>query len=169
LKGRFVEQDYKKAVSELCAALFHTVDYVGVEMLPPIEGWSWYDAMCKYSPESVRGFEISFGILNSRRKHTAYNDQLQPKGNVMRPDHNTVNNPCGSAILITRNNIKLLRIINGGVKLKGKKKFLKKDHYFYLPDYSTTFTDVLPAKEFFATYKFMEYPDSHCLIAVRAL
>lgn len=73
---------------------------------------------------------------------------------------------CGSAVLITAQNINKLSIINGGQKFKGKKQFLKKDHYFYLPDDSLAFTDTLEAKEFFATYEFVGYPDSHCLQAV---
>lgn len=88
----------------------------------------------------------------------------------MRPD-TTTSQPevCGSAVLITAQNINKLSLINGGLKFKGKKRFLKKDYYFFLPDNSLAFTDTLEAKEFFASYKFVGYPDSHCLQAVTAI
>jgi hypothetical protein len=41
------------AISELCEAIRLTVEYVGTTMLPPIEGWSWYDALVKYAPETA--------------------------------------------------------------------------------------------------------------------
>lgn len=36
---------------ELLMALKFTADYVGRDILPAIPGWSWYDAIKKYSPE----------------------------------------------------------------------------------------------------------------------
>lgn len=40
----------------LIMALVHTVEYVGTDMLPAAEGWSWYDALAKYAPERLNGF-----------------------------------------------------------------------------------------------------------------
>lgn len=36
---------------DLVKALVYTVEYVGFDILPPIDGWSWYDALKKYRPE----------------------------------------------------------------------------------------------------------------------
>ncbi|HMM95310.1 hypothetical protein [Phycicoccus sp.] len=47
---------YERAVHELTEAIRHTVEYVGVEGLPPIDGWSWYDAMRKYAPDTAAEF-----------------------------------------------------------------------------------------------------------------
>lgn len=45
-----LHQDCREAIYDLTDALRFTVEYVGFETLPPIPGWSWYDAMRKYSP-----------------------------------------------------------------------------------------------------------------------
>lgn len=42
------------AVEELTEAIRLTVEYVGTETLPAIEGWSWYDALVKYAPEKAK-------------------------------------------------------------------------------------------------------------------
>ena len=43
-------------VEELTEAIRLTVEYVGLETLPPIEGWSWWDALVKYAPEKAQVF-----------------------------------------------------------------------------------------------------------------
>src|SRR5690606_22149152 len=40
----------RSAVDELVAALIHTVEYVGLDILQPVIGWSWFDALNKYAP-----------------------------------------------------------------------------------------------------------------------
>lgn len=45
-----------QAVFELTEAIRLTVEYVGNDMLPPIEGWSWFDALTRYDPESAQRF-----------------------------------------------------------------------------------------------------------------
>lgn len=40
-------------VEELTKALVHTVEYVGPNLLPAVEGWSWYDALKKVSPDHL--------------------------------------------------------------------------------------------------------------------
>lgn len=45
-------------VEELTEAIRHTVEYVGVDTLPPEEGWSWYDALVKYAPEKAEPFRL---------------------------------------------------------------------------------------------------------------
>ena len=44
----------RKAILALIEGLRLTVEYVGTDTLPPIEGWSWYDTLMLYSPETVR-------------------------------------------------------------------------------------------------------------------
>lgn len=41
---------------ELVDALIKTVSYVGNDMLPPIDGWSWYDALKKFRPASAENY-----------------------------------------------------------------------------------------------------------------
>jgi hypothetical protein len=41
------------AVAELAQALRLTREYVGEELLPPIEGWSWYDALRRHAPHEL--------------------------------------------------------------------------------------------------------------------
>lgn len=43
-------------VEELCNAIRLTVEYVGTAMLPPIEGWSWFDALKRYRPKMAQAF-----------------------------------------------------------------------------------------------------------------
>jgi len=44
------------SVRDLTEAIRLTVEYVGTGMLPPIEGWSWYDALVKYAPDVAEHF-----------------------------------------------------------------------------------------------------------------
>ena len=44
------------AIRELTEAIRFTVEYVGNDMLPAIEGWDWYDALVKYAPEVAQAF-----------------------------------------------------------------------------------------------------------------
>lgn len=41
---------------DLAEAIRLTVEYVGNDMLPAQEGWSWFDALNRYNPEMVRQF-----------------------------------------------------------------------------------------------------------------
>lgn len=50
-----------KAIEELTEAIRYTVEYVGPEMLPPIEGWAWWDAMVKYAPEKAARIARNWG------------------------------------------------------------------------------------------------------------
>ena len=50
------EDDKNAAVHELCEAIRFTVEYIGTDRLPPVEGWSWYDALVKYAPEDAAEF-----------------------------------------------------------------------------------------------------------------
>lgn len=43
--------DDDSAIDDLVEALRLTVEYIGLTALPPIEGWSWYDALRKHRPE----------------------------------------------------------------------------------------------------------------------
>lgn len=64
------ERERDQAIEELTEALRFTVEYVGTEMLPPVEGWSWYDALLKYAPDKAQVF------LDFHNKH-----DLWPKEN----------------------------------------------------------------------------------------
>ena len=46
--------DCWKPIEDLTEAIRLTVEYTGGEILPAIEGWSWYDAMVKYAPEKAK-------------------------------------------------------------------------------------------------------------------
>ncbi|QDM57120.1 hypothetical protein SEA_WHACK_57 [Rhodococcus phage Whack] len=50
------EETKAEAVEALTEAIRFTVEYVGLETLPPIEGWSWYSALTKYAPEKAKAF-----------------------------------------------------------------------------------------------------------------
>jgi hypothetical protein len=41
------------AVAELAQALRLTREYFGEELLPPVEGWSWYDALRRHAPHEL--------------------------------------------------------------------------------------------------------------------
>lgn len=42
-----------RAVAELAEAIRLTREYVGEELLPPVEGWSWYDALLRHAPSQL--------------------------------------------------------------------------------------------------------------------
>ena len=52
----YVKASMPSSVDELTEAIRFTVEYVGLETLPPTEGWSWYDALLKYAPEKAKAF-----------------------------------------------------------------------------------------------------------------
>ncbi|URC17676.1 hypothetical protein SEA_TARDUS_61 [Gordonia phage Tardus] len=45
-----------ETAKQLSQAIVHTVEYVGNDMLPAIEGWSWYDALRKFDPDAANRF-----------------------------------------------------------------------------------------------------------------
>lgn len=48
--------EYAEMTRQLCEAIRLTVEYVGTDMLPPIDGWSWYDALKKHEPMTAARF-----------------------------------------------------------------------------------------------------------------
>ncbi len=61
---------YNKAIEEMTEAIRLTQEYVGDGMLPPLLGWSWFDALTKYAPEKLKqsseGYDLSetaWGII----------------------------------------------------------------------------------------------------------
>jgi hypothetical protein len=46
-------QQLRAAVAELAQAIRLTREYVGEELLPPVEGWSWYDALRRWAPHEL--------------------------------------------------------------------------------------------------------------------
>ena len=74
------------AIRELCEALRLTVEYVGTGLLPPNEGWSWFCALKKYSPDDAAylkaEYEKRVGVLtpeepnDSETPDVAYSRQV---------------------------------------------------------------------------------------------
>lgn len=50
------ERERDEAIHELTEAIRLTVEYIDTTLLPPIEGWSWLDALKKYAPEKAQFF-----------------------------------------------------------------------------------------------------------------
>lgn len=48
---------HEAAIAELAQAIRLTREYVGEELLPPIEGWSWYDALRRHAPHELPATE----------------------------------------------------------------------------------------------------------------
>jgi hypothetical protein len=48
---------HEAAIAELAQAIRLTREYVGEELLPPIEGWSWYDALRRHAPHELPASE----------------------------------------------------------------------------------------------------------------
>ncbi|MFI1166579.1 hypothetical protein ACH4UM_23985 [Streptomyces sp. NPDC020801] len=44
---------HEAAIAELAQAIRLTREYVGEELLPPIDGWSWYDALRRHAPHEL--------------------------------------------------------------------------------------------------------------------
>jgi hypothetical protein len=65
-----VPQDAFSAIHELVEALRLTVEYVGTDTLPPLEGWSWYDALKKYAPDIAKQFQEHHVKLNKIKEAT---------------------------------------------------------------------------------------------------
>lgn len=57
---------YSREISELTEAIRLTVEYVGTDMLPPIEGWDWFDVMVRYDPETAKRFLQEYVPLEDR-------------------------------------------------------------------------------------------------------
>lgn len=77
--------DFNTAVlDEVLQALIHTVEYVGTETLPPIDGWSWFDVLKKYAPQSAAEWEKQYQEQGARKgegesnlvKHARYELEL---------------------------------------------------------------------------------------------
>lgn len=45
--------DTGDAIAELAQAIRLTREYVGEELLPAVEGWSWYDALRRHAPHEL--------------------------------------------------------------------------------------------------------------------
>ena len=54
------ERERDRAIHDLTEAIRFTVEYIGISALPPIEGWSWYDAMVVYAPEKAKALRAEF-------------------------------------------------------------------------------------------------------------
>ena len=52
-------KDETEAKQDLVDAIIKTVDYIGLETLPAIEGWTWFDALSKHAPEQLEEYLTS--------------------------------------------------------------------------------------------------------------
>lgn len=50
------DEELEAAIDELTEALRLTVEYVGNEVLPAREGWTWFDVLKKYRPAVAEEF-----------------------------------------------------------------------------------------------------------------
>ena len=83
---------------ELTEAIRLTVEYVGNDMLPAIEGWDWYDALVKYAPEVAQAFvdkPIHFPKSTERDAALAALERVRAEADAYaeQPD---VMEPCGA-------------------------------------------------------------------------
>lgn len=61
-----IQERSRNAIDDLTEAIRLTVEYVGLSTLPPIAGWSWYDALVRYRPEIADDFVKYYdGIVES--------------------------------------------------------------------------------------------------------
>ena len=63
-----IAEIHAAAVTELTEAIRLTVEYVGNDTLPALEGWSWFEAMRKYDLAAAQVFEdkpINLGAAES--------------------------------------------------------------------------------------------------------
>lgn len=58
----------KSAVDDLVEAIRLTVEYVGNDTLPAVEGWSWYDALVKHAPDVAEAFARNPIRLNQENR-----------------------------------------------------------------------------------------------------
>lgn len=67
-------------VNYLIEALCQTVDYVGTDTLPPVEGWSWFDALKKYRPYRASDCKRAYDELKSARDKYSVESHIADKG-----------------------------------------------------------------------------------------
>lgn len=60
-------------VKYLMDALCKTMDHIGSELLPPVEGWPWFDAMMKYRPERAIQWQDAYGKHREQETQKAAN------------------------------------------------------------------------------------------------
>lgn len=69
-----------EAIRELCEAIRLSVEYVGLDRLQPHEGWSWYDALVKYAPETAAQLRAMVPIRDARPHSRACGPLEHPHG-----------------------------------------------------------------------------------------
>jgi hypothetical protein len=62
------------AIHELCEAIRLTVEYVGMSTLPPIAGWSWFDALTRYQPAVAKAFAEQYQADEQRQAEAIESD-----------------------------------------------------------------------------------------------
>lgn len=56
----------QEAISDLVEAIRLTVEYTGTDVLPPLPGWSYYDALKKHAPDIAEYFEKQHQRLHGK-------------------------------------------------------------------------------------------------------
>ena len=69
----------QRAIHDLTEAIRLTVEYTGNELLPPVEGWDWFDALAKYAPEVAQRF-VAKPIIHLRHTPIRSKHAAQPSG-----------------------------------------------------------------------------------------
>lgn len=63
-----IPTDKQDAIDELTDAIRLTVEYVGLDILPPVIGWSWFDALTKYAPDQAEVLHQRYVMMQQPRK-----------------------------------------------------------------------------------------------------
>lgn len=59
-EARNTAERLRRERNTVVQALVHTVEYVGLQTLAPIPGWSWYDALVQTAPEAAQAFRAQW-------------------------------------------------------------------------------------------------------------
>lgn len=71
----YVEKEiHDLAIEELTEALRFTAEYLGPDILPAIDGWSWYDALVKHAPQKAEKFKTDQTLVDLREKLSRPNE-----------------------------------------------------------------------------------------------
>ena len=75
-----LQDTHTSDVNYLIEALCQTVDYVGTDTLPPVEGWSWFDALKKYRPFRASDCKKAYDELKSAQTKYSVESHIEDSG-----------------------------------------------------------------------------------------
>ena len=77
-----MEPKAEQDIYALTEAIRLTVEYIGNAWLPPIAGWSWYDALVRYRPELAAEFKRNPILVSTKKEGDRAGqiifDEIQP-------------------------------------------------------------------------------------------